>query len=115
MNKLSDNVISPNPPQLTLNINRNNSNLRGYKEISNPLPMFSSTQMNNFQGFQNLQGLSQKVESMSQKLIRLENRVEKNEKITFSTKDDIKELKTNLDKNFSKLDIVLEKLAIKLK
>jgi hypothetical protein len=64
---------------------------------------------------QDYTGLEAKVESINQKLNNLENRVEKDEKITESTKEDIKDLKTNLDKNFNKLDGILEKLATKLK
>ncbi len=60
-------------------------------------------------------GLEAKVDSMNEKLSKLENRVEKDEKITLSTKDDIKDIKLNLDKNFNKLDNILEKLATKLK
>jgi hypothetical protein len=110
-----DKVGSQNQPQLTLNLNRSNSNLRGNQQITKPIPGFSSPQMTSIPNYSNLQGLEQKVESMNEKLSRLENRVEKDEKITFSARDDIKELKTNLDKNFSKLDLVLEKLAVKLK
>lgn len=62
-----------------------------------------------------LYGLEQKVENINQKLYKLENRVESDEKITYSTQADIKDLKTNLDKNFNKLDKVLEMLANKLK
>lgn len=59
-------------------------------------------------------GLEAKVESINEKLNRLENRVDKDEKITESTQNDIKDLKINLDKNFNKLDTILEKLATKL-
>jgi hypothetical protein len=75
---------------------------------SSPLPGNSLNQ-------QDYTGLEAKVESINQKLNNLENRVEKDEKITESTKEDIKDLKTNLDKNFNKLDGILEKLATKLK
>lgn len=60
-------------------------------------------------------GLEEKVESINEKLNRLENRVDKDEKITMTTQSDIKDLKSNLDKNFNKLDTILEKLATKLK
>jgi hypothetical protein len=61
-----------------------------------------------------LNTLEQKVESMSEKLSKLENRVESEEKMTLSTRAEVTDIKTSLDRNFNKLDIILEKLANKL-
>jgi len=62
-----------------------------------------------------LQGLEKEVESINAKLQKLETRVDKEEKITKSTQDDVRDIKSNLDRNFNKLDTILEKLASKLK
>jgi hypothetical protein len=61
------------------------------------------------------QGLEKKVEYMNEKLSKLETRVDKNEQITLNTQSDVKDIKFSLDKNFNKLDVILEKLASKLK
>ena len=52
---------------------------------------------------------------MNLKLSQLENKVDKDEKITLTNKNDLQDLKSNLDSNFNKLDLILEKLAFKLK
>jgi hypothetical protein len=60
-------------------------------------------------------GIEHQVELINEKLMNLETRVDKDEKITFNTQSDIRDIKTSLDKNFNKLDLILEKVASKLK
>ncbi len=88
----------------------NNSNQIN-KTSSPSIPTNTPTNTPNF----NYQGLQTEVNTIEEKLKNLENRVGQDEKIETETSDEVKSIKSSIDKNFNKLDNVLEKIAQKLK